>query len=210
MASIISPSYTTNANYELPPFYTTTDDINTWLLDIFNGTYGLPCICGDQSLGTDIYVVRPRIVRICQRESTPCMVEVDFHLGTAYGVYHYKPNSSGFSVDTTNGVDGIWHQLRPETSDLGHNPSRNNTSLAGSTSVDGTWEFWIFNPNNPLHGSSCSPNLQNLRIPVHTFVFDMCEHINSWFSENSVSFRLTFDKVSSADTIPRSCGIIVT
>jgi hypothetical protein len=208
VGSVISPTVT-STNIEIPPFYTNQESIETWLLDIFNGVFGLPCVCGDQLYGVDLNIVRPRIVRICQREDTPCIIEIDFHLGTANGLYIYRPDLSGYSIDTTDGVDGIWHQLRPDTSDANHNPSPNNTTLAHTNTVDATWNYASFNPANPLHGSSCDPNIGFFGIPVHKFVFDMCQHINTWFSEISMSFRLTFDKAGIGQPGTRSCSISV-
>jgi hypothetical protein len=202
---------TPDIGLELPPFYSNGENIQTWFADIMNSPYGLPCICSDQVLGSDVHVVRPRIVNICQRENAPCIIDVSFHLGTAIGIYNYQPALSGFSVDTTNGVDGTWHELRPDTSDTAHNPSMNNTSLAGGLSVDATWDFAQFNPNNSAHGNSCDPNLNGLGIPVQTFVFDMCEHLTTWFAENTVSFRLTFNTTQVVGPSSQtSCSLLVT
>lgn len=193
----------------LPPAYIEPSNPHTWLTDIFDSPFGLPCICGDQTPGQDLAVVRPYIIRICQREDEPCKIDVDFHLGTAQGVYNYNPNVSGFSFDTTDGQNGIWHQLRPDVSDAGHNPALNNPTLAGTNQVDSTWDYAQYNPNNPLHVTAdpCVPDWVFLGIPVHTFVFDMCEHVSSWFSEQDVSIRLYFDK-DEQNTFPSiSCGV---
>jgi len=200
MAGPISP---------LPPAYIETADPHTWLLDIFNSPYGMPCICGDQTMGRELAVVRPHIIRICQQESTPCKVNIDFHLGTAQGTYIFNPNVSGFSLNTTNGQDGIWHQLRPDIADAAHNPALNNTTLAGTASVDASWNFSNYDPSNPLHttGNECVADWGYLGIPTHTFVFDMCAHIDTWFSEQAVSFRLYFDKMEQNIIPALSCGV---
>lgn len=181
---------------QLPPHYIETNNIHTWLVDIFNSPFGLPCVCGDITDSPDLHVVRPYITRICQREDTPAKIEVSFHLGTAFGVYHYVQSLSGFSLDTTNGRDGIWHELRPDVTDSRHNPSYNHTSLAGGNSVDASWAYATYNPSNPLHVTPdpCVPNWTTLGIPVHTFVFDMLDHVSSWLSEQTVAFRLSFSK----------------
>ena len=72
------------------------------------------------------------------------------------------------------------------------------------------WDYSIFNPSNPLYQSSnpCIPNYSNLGIPVHTFVFDMCDHISSWLSEPNVSFRLTFTKTPYQSVKPAICKMI--
>lgn len=196
-------------NLELPPSYIDQDNLSTWLTDVFNSPYGLPCICADQTIGNQIYAVRPHIIRICQREDNPCIVEISFHLGTANGIYQYDYSTSGFSLNTTDGHDGTWHQLRPDTGDSNHNISLNNTSLAGTTSVDGSWAYGLYNPNNPSHNSldPCVPDYTTLGIPVHVFVFDMCEHVSSWLSEPSVSFRISFNKTNPDVIIPSSCRI---
>jgi hypothetical protein len=177
----------TSTNYQLPPFYTQGDNVSTWLLDIFNEPYGLPCICGDQTIGSDVYAVRPAIVKICQDEDTPCLVHIDFHLGTAVGSYYLQPDQSGFSIDTTNGANGFWNKLNPET----------------FIAYDGTWTYGSYNP--AAHGSSCNPSYAQLGIPVHRISFDMCEHISTWFTENKVSFRLTFDDALETNSFSLIC-----
>lgn len=198
-----------NQNFELPPSYIDENDIGTWLLDVFGTPFGLPCVCGDDTETLDLNVVRPYIIDICQFEDNPCFIEINFHLGTAQGIYHYQPNLSGYSLDTTNGQDGIWHQLQPAYEHDQHNPSINNSSLAGSDKVDATWAFAQYNPQNPAHGTldPCVPNWHNLGIPTHKFVFDMCEHVDTWLNETDISFRLTFDKRRTEPVRPLSCGI---
>ena len=193
----------------LAPSYIEPSNIHTWLTDIFNSPHGLPCICGDQTVGEEVYPVRPYIIDICQRTDEPCKVDVKFHLGSAEGIYYFQPNQSGFSLDTTNGRNGTWHQLRTDKTDAGHNPSLNNPTLMGSDSVDTSWNYSSYDPNNPNHTSTgeCLVNWENLGVPVHNFVFDMCEHISSWFSETGVCFRLTFDKVEPATFDRLSCGV---
>lgn len=194
---------------QLPPAFIETANIHTWLIDIFDSPFGLPCICGDQTVGVDPAVVRPQIIKICQRVDDPCKIDIDFHLGTADGIYHMQPNSSGFSLDTSDGKNGTWHQLRTDSADPAHNPSINDPSLAMTDSVLTTWNHALFDPTNPLHLSSglCEVNYNLLGIPVHTFTFDMCEHVSTWMSESSVSFRLSFDKQKSAKVPQISCGI---
>lgn len=193
----------------LPPAYIETENIHTWLVDIFDSPFGLPCICGDQTVGRDIAVVRPEIIKVCQRADEPCKIDIDFHLGTAYGDYYYQPNESGFSFDTMDGKDGIWHQLKTDKTDAAHNPSINKPSLAMSDTVYTTWNHTAFDPTNPLHlgSDNCEVNWSLLGIPVHTFTYDMCEHVSTWLEETSVSFRLTFNKVSNGITPPISCGV---
>jgi len=180
----------------LPPAYIEPSNASTWLTDIFDSPFGLPCICGDQTQGQDLSVIRPYIIRICQVEDNPCKIAVDFHLGTAAGIYNYNQNLSGFSFDTTDGQNGIWHQLLPDTSDISHNPSLNMPSLARSNNVSTDWNFANYNPNNPLHITSdpCIPDWVFLGIPIHTFIFDMCDHVSSWLSEQNINIRLYFDK----------------
>lgn len=194
-------------NLELPPSYIDGSSIATWLTDVFNSPYGLPCVCADQTVGNQIYAVRPHITRICQRQDNPCIVEISFHLGTANGLYNYDPNTSGFSLDTTDGHDGTWHQLRTDEGDAGHNPSLNNLTLAGTDTVDGSWAYGLYNPNSPGQNGldPCEPDYTTLGIPVHTFVFDMCEHVSSWLSEPSVSFRLSFNKTNLDIAQPSAC-----
>jgi hypothetical protein len=195
----------------LPPAYIETQNAHNWLIDIFDSPGGLPCICGDQVDGRDIAVVRPYIVKICQRVDNPCKIDIDFHLGTANGLYYYQPNSSGFSINTTDGKNGDWYQLVPDINDPFHNPSTNNLSLAGSTTVDASWAYSTFDPRNPDHimsGTNCNrANWANLGIPIHRFTFDMCEHLSTWLEEPKVSFRLSFDR-RYQETIPQiSCGV---
>lgn len=194
---------------QLPPYYIETNNIHAWITDVFDSPFGLPCICGDQTQGRDLAVVRPHIIRICQREDEPCKIEITFHLGTANGVYFYQQSLSGFSLDTTNGKDGKWFELRPDKNDSRHNPSPNNASLVNTNSVDATWNFSLYNPLNPLHGGSdpCSVNWATLGIPVHTFVFDMCDHVSSWLSEPKVAFRLSFSKTQVSPNVPAGCGV---
>lgn len=191
----------------LPSYYSDDSDISTWLGDIFNSPYGLPCICSDQTEGNSIYAVRPYITRICQRSDNPCIIEVSFHLGTAHGIYEFDGDLSGFSFDTTNGLDGVWHKLIPDIGDSGHNPSLNNLLLAGTNQVDASWNYSFFNPSNPNHltNDPCIPNYNNLSIPIHTFVFDMCEHVSSWLSQGSCSFRMTFNKKVASSIQPSIC-----
>lgn len=193
----------------LPPAYIEPDNIQTWLLDIFDGPLGIPCICGDQTVGRELAVVRPRIINVCQRPAEPCKIDIEFHLGTAQGIYFYQPNASGFSFDTTNGRDGTWHQLRTDKTDPNHNPSLNNTTLALTDEVDATWNHALFDPTNPMHTSdeNCEVNWAYLGIPVHRFTYDMCEHVSTWLQETKVSFRLSFDKQRNATVPEISCGV---
>lgn len=194
---------------EFPPSYTDPRNIETWLSDIFNGPGGLPCICSDYTRGRPVHVVRPYITNICQRQDVPCKIDISFHLGSAQGIYSYDQSQSGFSINSTNGVDGDWHELIPDITDMGHNPSFNNSTLAGSTQVDGSWNFSRFDPLNPSHVGSdpCVVNFNAIGIPVHKFTFDMCEHINTWFSEPRFQFRLTFIKPRNEEILrPTSCG----
>lgn len=182
---------------QLPPSYVDQSHISTWLSDVFDDPFGLPCICSDQTYGNEIYVVRPYIIRICQDVNVPSWVHISFHLGTAHGIWNFDYRQSGFSFDTTNGVDGIWHSLRPDIGNAFHNPSLNNISLKGTDQVDATWSYTLYDPSNPAHltNDPCVPNYTNLGIPVHTFVFDMTnDHVSSWLTETNISFRLTFSK----------------
>lgn len=194
---------------QLPPYYIDTNNIHTWIVDIFDSPFGLPCICGDQTEGKVISVVRPYITRICQRQDEPCKIEISFHLGTANGIYFYQQGLSGFSLDTTNGKDGSWFELRPDINDSRHNPSLNNTDLAGTNSVDATWAFAMYDPSNPLHTTQdpCIANWANLGIPIHTFVFDMCDHVSTWLSEPKVAFRLSFSKSQITSKRKIGCGV---
>jgi hypothetical protein len=68
----------------------------------------------------------------------------------------------------------------------------------------------VFDPSNASFAgtSPCVPNWQNLGIPVHKFIFDMCNHVDTFLSEPSLAFRLTFDKHSiEVSTTPLSCGV---
>lgn len=192
----------------LPAYYIEPSNIHAWLTEIFDSPFGLPCICGDQTVGVDPIAVRPKIINICQRSDDPCKIEVKFHLGTAQGVYNYQPSLSGFSFDTTDGLNGIWHQLNTDTSDVGHNPSPIST-LVNTNSVNASWNTTLYDPTNPNHGDQCDPNWSLLGIPVHTFIFDMCEHVSSWLSEQTVSFRLSFDQTKDGVYSRISCGVIM-
>lgn len=198
-----------NTNFQLPPSYIEFNNIHTWITDIFDSPFGLPCICGDQTSNGNFAAVRPHIIRICQREDTPCKIEISFHLGTAFGIYEYNQMLSGFSLDTTNGKDGIWHELRPDITDAKHNPSSNNTSLSGSLSVDATWAYARYDPSNPLFQTNdpCNPNWATLGIPIHTFVYDMCDHVSSWLSDPRAAFRISFGKTIANPPKPNTCGI---
>ncbi len=194
---------------QFPPSYTDPKNIETWISDIFNGPGGLPCVCSDYTRGNSLHVVRPQIIRICQRSDQPCKIDIDFHLGTAQGIFEYSQSESAFSIDSTNGFNGTWHELVPDYTDDFHNLSLNNTALAGSNKVDGSWNYSLFNPSNPSHvgNDPCTVNFQLLGIPVHRFTFDMCEHINTWFSEPNFMFRITFNKEKQNQPItPLSCG----
>lgn len=193
---------------QLPAYYIEPTNIHTWLTEIFDSPFGLPCICGDQTVGREFHVVRPRIINVCQRVDDPCKIDIEFHLGTAHGIYHYQPNESGYSLDTTDGKNGTWHQLIPDTSDSNHNFSA-NAALRGSNSVDASWNYALFDPNNPNHLGSdpCEVNWAYLGIPVHRFTFDMCNHVSSWLSETGASFRLTFNKNDITSREVLSCGV---
>lgn len=197
----------TDINLQLPPSYIEPNSASTFLLDIFDSPFGLPCVCGDQTGTNDLHAVRPYIIRMCQMSDNPCYVEIDFHLGTAQGIYKFNPNLSGYSTDTTNGQDGTWFQLRPDLGNNIHNPSPNNISLSGSESVDATWAYGLYNSMNStfINNDPCIADYISLGIPVHKFVFDMCTHIDTWMSEPSVAFRLTFDKVVKEIQLDRPC-----
>jgi hypothetical protein len=199
-----------NSLSQLPPSYIDSQHISTWLSDIFNGPFGLPCICSDQTIANEIHIVRPHIIDICQDPNSPSHVHIRFHLGTAHGIWFMDYSQSGFSLDTTDGVNGIWHRLKPDIGNASHNPSINNTSLAGTDSVDATWNYGLYNPNNPAHitNNPCLVNFTNLNIPVHTFVFDMTnDHLSTWLSETSVSFRLTFSRKPYHQHTPVGCVV---
>lgn len=199
-----------NSLSQLPPSYVDTQHIATWLSDIFDGPFGLPCICSDQTTSNEIHIVRPFIVGLCQDPNSPSHLQIKFHLGTAHGVWYMDYSQSGFSLDTTDGVNGIWHRLRTDQGNTSHNPSPNNTALTGTDLVDATWNFALYNPNNMAHISNtpCSVNYTNLNIPVHTFVFDMTnDHLNTWLSETNISFRLTFTKKPYNQHTPRGCAV---
>jgi len=187
----------------LPPSYIEPNNIHTWLGEIFDSPFGLPCICSDQTPGADLHAVRPQIISICQRVAQPCIIDIQFHLGTAWGIYHYQPNSSGFSFDTTDGKDGTWHQLVPDITSTSHNPSPNNTTLAMTNSVDATWNYSSYDPS--LYNGEC--DITPAGIVTHVFTFDMCEHVSTWMQEPEASFRLSFDKQLNAVVPEISCGI---
>jgi hypothetical protein len=200
-----------NINSQLPPSYIDESNIGSWLADIFDGPFGLPCICSDQTTSSEIHIVRPHIVRICQDVNSPSQVHITFHLGTAYGVWSFDPSQSGFSFDTTDGVDGIWHELRPDIGNQYHNPSLNNASLRGTDRVDASWQYSLYDPTNPAHLTEdpCVPNYANLGVPMHTFVFDMTgDHVDTWLSETNISFRLTFSKNPYNKTVPVGCAVV--
>lgn len=56
------------------------------------------------------------ILSIRQRPDNPCIVEVDFKI-SGDGVFGFSPDLCCFSLNTTNGINGEWHLLKPITTD---------------------------------------------------------------------------------------------
>ena len=77
----------------------------------------LPCM----AFGTYIEDVQfdARCLSICQRPDNPCIVDIDF-LIEGDDTYEIVPEYTLFSLDTTDGINGSWHVLKPIESDPLH------------------------------------------------------------------------------------------
>jgi len=107
-------------------------------------------------------------VQICQRPSNPCLIDITTNIymcdalgnpttapsGKRYQVFY---DLCSFSIDTTNGTDGSWHELVPLKTDTQH-------SGDGDFAIPGTYNY----------------------------VADMCNHFSSFFSTQSIMFKIVF------------------
>lgn len=111
---------------------------------------------------TKTAIIGCNILSVCQRASDPCVVEINFEISGDDSTYDIYQTYTLFSLDTTDGIDGTWHELE-------------------ASSLDPAYTGDVYEVRGKVNG---------------TFVADMCNHVSTFMSDTSVTFRITLVKIS--------------